>query len=54
MTDWMAAKIISKGWAEKIDPTNVPNCVANLRDAAARTRSWDAEPTTTTTRGSPG
>jgi spermidine/putrescine transport system substrate-binding protein len=41
VTDWLAAKIISKGWAEKIDPTNVPNCVANLRDAL-KNQVWDA------------
>ena len=40
ITDWLAAKIISKGWAEKIDPTNVPNCVANLRDAL-KNQVWD-------------
>ena len=33
LTDWMAAKIISKGWAEQIDQANVPNCAKNLRDA---------------------
>ncbi len=32
VTDWLAAKIIVKGWAEAIDQTNVPNCVNNLRD----------------------
>src|SRR5437899_2594178 len=26
VTDWLAAKIISKGWAEKIDQAAVPNC----------------------------
>jgi spermidine/putrescine transport system substrate-binding protein len=41
ITDWLAAKIISKGWAEKIDPTNVPNCVANLRDPL-KNQVWDA------------
>lgn len=40
VTDWLAAKIISKGWAEKIDQTNVPNCVANLRDAL-KNQVWD-------------
>jgi spermidine/putrescine transport system substrate-binding protein len=40
VTDWLAAKIISKGWAEKIDQANVPNCTANLRDAM-RNQSWD-------------
>jgi spermidine/putrescine transport system substrate-binding protein len=40
ITDWLAAKIISKGWAEKIDQTNVPNCVANLRDPL-KNYPWD-------------
>ena len=41
ITDWLAAKIISKGWAEKIDQGNVPNAATNLRDAL-RNQSWDA------------
>jgi spermidine/putrescine transport system substrate-binding protein len=40
MTDWMAAKLISKGWIEKIDPAAVPNCVANVRDAL-KGQPWD-------------
>jgi spermidine/putrescine transport system substrate-binding protein len=40
MTDSFAAEIISKGWAEKIDQENVPNCTANLRDAL-RNQPWD-------------
>jgi spermidine/putrescine transport system substrate-binding protein len=40
VTDWLAAKIISKGWAEKIDQSVVPNCTANLRDAM-RNQTWD-------------
>jgi spermidine/putrescine transport system substrate-binding protein len=40
MTDWMAARLISKGWIEKIDPSSVPNCTANLRDAL-RNQPWD-------------
>jgi spermidine/putrescine transport system substrate-binding protein len=40
ITDWLAAKVISKGWAEKIDQGNVPNCVANLRDAL-KNQVWD-------------
>jgi spermidine/putrescine transport system substrate-binding protein len=40
VTDWLAAKIISKGWAEKIDQGNVPNCTANLRDPL-RHQTWD-------------
>ena len=41
LTDWMAAKIVASGWAEKIDQANVPNCTANLRDAL-KNQSWDA------------
>jgi spermidine/putrescine transport system substrate-binding protein len=41
LTDWMAAKIVANGWAEKIDQTNVPNCTANIRDAL-KNSSWDA------------
>lgn len=40
LTDWMAAKVIASGWAEKIDQANVPNCVANLRDPL-RNQTWD-------------
>ncbi len=40
MTDWMAARLISKGWIEKIDHGNVPNCVKNLRDPL-RNQTWD-------------
>ncbi len=38
--DWLAAKIISKGWAEKLDQGDVPNCTANLRDAL-KGQVWD-------------
>ncbi len=40
ITDWMASKVVKNGWAEKIDQTNVPNCVANLRDAL-KNQAWD-------------
>jgi spermidine/putrescine transport system substrate-binding protein len=40
MTDWMAAKIITKDWAERLDPVNVPNCVKNLRDPL-KGQVWD-------------
>jgi spermidine/putrescine transport system substrate-binding protein len=40
MTDWMAARLISKGWIEKLDQGNLPNCTANLRDAL-RNQPWD-------------
>ncbi|HET7029470.1 MAG TPA: ABC transporter substrate-binding protein [Candidatus Limnocylindrales bacterium] len=41
LTDWMAAKIVANGWAEKIDQSNVPNCTGNIRDAL-KNSSWDA------------
>ena len=33
LTDWMAARIVRLGWAEKFDLANVPNYVKNLEDA---------------------
>lgn len=41
LTDWMAARLISKGWIEPIDQGNVPNCVNNLRDGL-KNQPWDA------------
>jgi spermidine/putrescine transport system substrate-binding protein len=41
ITDWLAAKVISKGWAEPIDHGNVPNAVANLVDSL-KNQPWDA------------
>lgn len=40
LTDWMAARLISKGWIEKIDQSAVPNCTANVRDAL-KGYPWD-------------
>ena len=40
LTDWMAAKIVTNGWAEKIDQANVPNCTGNIRDAL-KNATWD-------------
>jgi spermidine/putrescine transport system substrate-binding protein len=40
MTDWMAARLISKSWIEKLDQGDVPNCATNLRDAL-RNQPWD-------------
>jgi spermidine/putrescine transport system substrate-binding protein len=40
ITDWLAAKVITKGWAEAIDQSNVPNCTANLRDPL-KGQVWD-------------
>lgn len=42
VTDWLAGKIIAKGWAEKIDQANVPNAEKNLRDQL-RGQDWDPE-----------
>jgi spermidine/putrescine transport system substrate-binding protein len=42
MTDSFAAQIISKGWAEKLDQDNLPNCTANLRDAL-KNQPWDPQ-----------
>jgi spermidine/putrescine transport system substrate-binding protein len=41
VTDWLAAKIISKSWAEPIDKNNVPNAVSNLVDSL-KNQPWDA------------
>ena len=40
ITDWLAARVISKGWAEKIDQGNVPNAVNNLVDSL-KNQPWD-------------
>ena len=40
ITDWLAAKVISKGWAEQIDRGNVPNATANLVDSL-KNQPWD-------------
>jgi spermidine/putrescine transport system substrate-binding protein len=40
VTDWLAAKIISKGWAEAIDKAHVPNAVNNLVDSL-KNQPWD-------------
>ncbi len=40
ITDWLAAKVISKGWAEKLDQANIPNG-KNLQDSL-RNQPWDA------------
>jgi len=40
ITDWLAARVISKGWAEKIDHGTVPNAVNNLVDAL-KNQVWD-------------
>ena len=40
LTDWMAAKVVGAGWTEQIDPANVPDAVANLKDEL-KGMSWD-------------
>ncbi len=40
LTDWMAAKIVANGWAEKLDRENTPDAVANIRDAL-KGAAWD-------------
>jgi spermidine/putrescine transport system substrate-binding protein len=40
ITDWLAAKVISHGWAEQIDHGDVPNAVNNLVDAL-KNQPWD-------------
>jgi spermidine/putrescine transport system substrate-binding protein len=40
LTDWMASKIVTNGWAEKIDQSSVPNCVANIADGL-KGYPWD-------------
>jgi len=40
LTDWMASKIVTNGWAEKIDPANVPNAIANVADSL-KGYPWD-------------
>jgi len=40
VTDWMAGKLIAKGWVERVSPENTPNCVSNLRQPL-RNQPWD-------------
>jgi spermidine/putrescine transport system substrate-binding protein len=40
LTDWMAARLVKSGWAEKIDQAHVPAATANVRDEY-RGLSWD-------------
>ncbi|MEU0735390.1 polyamine ABC transporter substrate-binding protein, partial [Streptomyces lavendulocolor] len=38
--DWLAARIIRLGWAQKLDPANLPNAYANL-SSQFRRPDWD-------------
>ncbi|WP_406408913.1 spermidine/putrescine ABC transporter substrate-binding protein [Streptomyces halstedii] len=40
VTDWLAARIIRLGWAQKLDPANLPHAFANLT-AQFRSPDWD-------------
>ncbi|MCS0636540.1 spermidine/putrescine ABC transporter substrate-binding protein [Streptomyces sp. LP05-1] len=40
VTDWLAARIIRLGWAQRLDPANLPNAYANLT-AQFRRPDWD-------------
>ncbi|MEU6987751.1 spermidine/putrescine ABC transporter substrate-binding protein [Streptomyces sp. NPDC046324] len=40
VTDWLAARIIRLGWAQKLDAANLPNAYANL-SAQFRRPDWD-------------
>ncbi|MFC9428534.1 spermidine/putrescine ABC transporter substrate-binding protein [Streptomyces sp. NPDC056987] len=40
VTDWLAARIIRLGWAQKLDPSHLPNAFANLSEPF-RSPDWD-------------
>ncbi|HBF84363.1 MAG TPA: ABC transporter substrate-binding protein, partial [Streptomyces sp.] len=40
VTDWLAARVIRLGWAQKLDPANLPHAFANL-SAQFRSPDWD-------------
>jgi len=40
LTDWLAARLIRLGWAQKLDPSNLPHAFANLSEQF-RTPDWD-------------
>ncbi|MFE3325648.1 spermidine/putrescine ABC transporter substrate-binding protein [Streptomyces sp. NPDC059176] len=40
VTDWLAARIIRLGWAQKLDPANLPHAFANL-SPQFRNPDWD-------------
>ncbi|WP_274562502.1 polyamine ABC transporter substrate-binding protein [Streptomyces spiramyceticus] len=40
VTDWLAARMIRLGWAQKLDPANLPHASANL-SAQFRSPDWD-------------
>jgi spermidine/putrescine transport system substrate-binding protein len=42
LTDWMAAKVVESGWAEKIDHAKTATALANVRDAL-KGLPWDPD-----------
>ncbi|MEU2431176.1 spermidine/putrescine ABC transporter substrate-binding protein [Streptomyces sp. NPDC007861] len=40
VTDWLAARMIRLGWAQKLDPSNLPHAFANL-SPQFRSPDWD-------------
>ncbi|MFJ8046081.1 extracellular solute-binding protein [Kitasatospora sp. NPDC096147] len=40
LTDWMAARLIRLGWAQRLDPVNLPTALTNL-ESRFRTTDWD-------------
>ncbi|MFD7867072.1 PotD/PotF family extracellular solute-binding protein [Streptomyces sp. NPDC057682] len=40
VTDWLAARIVRLGWAQKLDPSHLPHAFANLSDQF-RAPDWD-------------
>ena len=42
LTDWMAARMISLGWLQQLDKSNLPNVEANLVDGL-RSPNWDPD-----------
>jgi spermidine/putrescine transport system substrate-binding protein len=42
LTDWMAARLIRRGWVEEFNLDNMPNFVANVRDVY-RGLPWDPD-----------
>ncbi|MCX5400089.1 PotD/PotF family extracellular solute-binding protein [Streptomyces sp. NBC_00102] len=40
VTDWLAARLVRLGWAQKLDPAHLPHAYANL-SAQFRTPAWD-------------
>ncbi|MGH2407999.1 MAG: ABC transporter substrate-binding protein [Candidatus Limnocylindrales bacterium] len=40
LTDWMASKVVTAGWADKIDHAHTPTALANVRDEL-KGQPWD-------------